>query len=104
MRELAAEKYRQTHDYDPVAGRYYDNEKELNFVRTREELESLQGQAQRNRLPPSVRYGEGNEYDIISKEVGQILTARISGHGYRLDAILKPIIVAGKGLQMDSMT
>lgn len=68
-REQAAATYSRTHDYNPIAGRYYDDEKERRFIDTRERLEALQGQAQQHRLPPSIRYGEGNEYDIINKKV-----------------------------------
>lgn len=70
LREQAQEKYQQTHDYNLITGKYYDEGKEKKFVHTRGELEALQGRAQRHRLPPSIRYGEGNEYDIISKMVG----------------------------------
>lgn len=69
IREQAAERYRRTHGYNLIAGKYYDDKKEEEFLRTREELETLQGRAQHHRLPPSIRYGEGNEYDIISKKV-----------------------------------
>lgn len=70
VREQAQEKYCRTHDFDLIAGTYYDQKKEQDFLRTRETLMTLQGQAQQHRLPPSMRYGEGNEYDIINKEVG----------------------------------
>lgn len=69
LREQAQDKYHRTHDFDLIAGKYYDQKKEQEFVRTRERLMALQGQAQQHRLPPSIRYGEGNEYDIINKEV-----------------------------------
>lgn len=69
LRNKAEEKYRRTHDYDPISGKYYDEKKEKNFVRSRETLRALQGRAQQHRLPPSIRYGEGNDYDIISKQV-----------------------------------
>lgn len=69
LRKQAAEKYRRTHDFNIIAGRYYDDEKERQFVSSRENFEALQGRAQQHRLPPSIRFGEGNEYDIISKKV-----------------------------------
>lgn len=69
LRKQAEEKYRRTHDYDPISGKYYDESKEQNFVHSRATLQTLQGRAQQHRLPPSIRYGEGNDYDIISKQV-----------------------------------
>lgn len=69
LREAAEEKYRRTHDYNIIAGTYYDQNKEENFVRSREQLGAMQGRAQQYRLPPSIRYGEGNDYNIISQQV-----------------------------------
>jgi len=69
LRETAEEKYRRTHDYNIIAGTYYDQNKEENFVESREKLGAMQGRAQQYRLPPSIRYGEGNDYNIISQQV-----------------------------------
>eukprot|EP00752_Nemacystus_decipiens_P006911 g6205.t1 len=68
LRETAEEKYRRTHDYNIVAGKYYDQDKERDFVKSREKLATMQGRAQQYRLPPSIRYGEGNGYNIINQE------------------------------------
>ncbi len=69
LRESADEKYRRTHDYNIIAGTYYDQNKEENFVKSRERLGAMQGRAKQYRLPPSIRYGEGNDYNIISQQV-----------------------------------
>lgn len=69
LREAADEKYRRTHDYNIIAGAYYDQNKERNFVKSREKLGTMQGRAQQYRLPPSIRYGEGNGYNIINQQV-----------------------------------
>lgn len=69
LRAKADEKYRRTHDYNLIAGAYYDDKKERDFVQSRDKLGTLQGRAQQDRLPPSVRFGEGNDYDIINKLV-----------------------------------
>lgn len=69
LRETAEEKYRRTHNYNIIAGEYYDQNKERNFVNSREKLGKTQGRAQQYRLPPSIRYGEGNDYNIINQQV-----------------------------------
>ncbi|CAB1119297.1 unnamed protein product [Ectocarpus sp. CCAP 1310/34] len=68
LRERAEEKYRRTHDYNIIAGAYYDQDKEREFVNSREKLLTMQGRAQQYRLPPSIRYGEGNGYNIINQQ------------------------------------
>lgn len=69
LREKAEKEFRRTHKYNLITGTYYDESKEHDFVQSRAKLESLQGRAQQLRLPPSIRYGEGSDYDIISKQV-----------------------------------
>ncbi|CAM9444739.1 unnamed protein product, partial [Laminaria digitata] len=68
LQSKAEEKYRLTHDYNPIAGAYYDQSREKHFAQSREKLQALQGQAQQHRLPPSIRYGEGNDYNIINQQ------------------------------------
>ncbi|CBN75137.1 conserved unknown protein [Ectocarpus siliculosus] len=68
LRERAEEKYRRTHDYNIIAGAYYDQDKERKFVNSRDKLLTMQGRAQQYRLPPSIRYGEGNGYNIINQQ------------------------------------
>lgn len=72
LRGKAEEKYRRTHDFNLITGTYYDKKKEQDFVTSREKLGALQGRAQQHRLPPSIRYGEGNDYDIINKQVRHV--------------------------------
>lgn len=69
LRETAEEKYRRTHNYNLIAGAYYDQNKERDFVNAREKLGTMQGRAQQYRLPPSIRYGQGNDYNIINQQV-----------------------------------
>lgn len=69
VQSKAEEKYRLTHDYNPIAGTYYDQSRERHFAQSREKLQALQGRAQQHRLPPSIRYGEGNDYNIINQQV-----------------------------------
>lgn len=69
LRETAEKKYRRTHNYNIIAGTYYDQNKERKFVDAREKLGAMQGRAQQYRLPPSIRYGEGNDYNIINQQV-----------------------------------
>lgn len=69
LQSKAEEKYRLTHDYNPIAGAYYDQSREQHFAQSREKLQALQGRAQQHRLPPSIRYGEGNDYNIINQQV-----------------------------------
>ena len=78
LRSKAEEKYRLTHDYNPIAGTYYDQSREHHFAQSREKLQALQGRAQQHRLPPSIRYGEGNDYNIINQQVrtNKILSSR----------------------------
>ncbi|CAM9647124.1 unnamed protein product, partial [Hapterophycus canaliculatus] len=68
LRASAEEKYRRTHDYNIIAGTFYDQSKERGFVESREKLEAMQGRAQQYRFPPSMRYGEGNDYNIINQQ------------------------------------
>lgn len=81
LRESAEEKYRRTHDYNIIAGNFYDKNKEREFVESREKLEAMQGQAQQYRFPPSMRYGEGNDFNIINQQVWMLMSsACVSRH------------------------
>lgn len=72
LREKAEKEFRRTRHYNPITGTYYDESKEHDFIQSRAKLESLQGRAQQLRLPPSIRYGEGNDYNIINKQVSYV--------------------------------
>ncbi|KAH8053949.1 hypothetical protein JL722_9110 [Aureococcus anophagefferens] len=54
----------ETHDFDPLLGRYYDAGKEADFAKQRAVLSSIAGQGSVARLPPAVQYCEGAAYDI----------------------------------------
>lgn len=68
-KRIAQFKYWKTHDYDPVAGRYYDTVKEKEFLRQRETLSAIAGRASTAKLPPAVSYSEGATYDILNHAV-----------------------------------
>ena len=72
LRKLKVEaqtRYWQTHNYDPVVGRYYDIEKEDEYHKQKDALETVQGSCQVARLPPSIQYSEGSGYNILSHSV-----------------------------------
>ena len=84
--ERAAERFWQTHDFNPVAGEFYDRDKEELFKEARGVFEQSHGDVQRRRLPPKVRDSEGYLYDIVSMrakdEVGlRTLDLRAGGAG-----------------------
>ena len=64
--EKAAERFWQTHDFNPVVGEFYDHNKEELFREARDVFEQSHGDVQRRRLPPKVRDSEGYLYDIVS--------------------------------------
>ncbi|KAL1500218.1 hypothetical protein AB1Y20_012887 [Prymnesium parvum] len=66
QRRTAARKYWETHDYDPLTGRYLDAHKEQAYVKTIEDELTKQPMKQYNRLPPSLQKGEGHVYDITT--------------------------------------
>jgi hypothetical protein len=59
--------YERTHNYNPVAVRYYDDAKEQQYQQVRDKQAAVHGQAQQAKLPASVKNGDGRQYDIISK-------------------------------------
>lgn len=69
LKHEAQVRYWQTHNYDPVVGRYYDNTKEEEFHRQRKSLEKVQGSCQIARLPPSIQYCEGTAYNVITHDI-----------------------------------
>ena len=80
----------ETHDFDPLLGRYYDDGKEADFVKQRAVLSQIAGQGSVARLPPAVQYCEGAAYDIVSHAVrdgGKLAVA--SGVGNRAIASKK---------------
>ncbi|GMH81409.1 hypothetical protein TrST_g1959 [Triparma strigata] len=69
QRDELAKKYWKTHDYDILAVRYCDAQKQQKFEQDLREKERTHGNNQREKLPPSVKYSEGVVYDIISNEI-----------------------------------
>lgn len=68
-KRIAQTKYWKTHDYNPVAGSYYDPMKETEFLRQRETLSAIAGKASTAKLPPAVSYSEGATYNILNHAV-----------------------------------
>ena len=64
----AAMKYWKTHDFDPVNIKYYDNEKEDQFVNQRTEEAKVHGRNQIEKLPVSVK-NEGMLYNPVNMKV-----------------------------------
>jgi len=66
LANTAAERFWQTHDFNPVTTTFYDGDKEELFKEARGVFEKSHGAVQRRRLPPKVRDSEGYLYDIVS--------------------------------------
>jgi hypothetical protein len=62
----AAERFWQTHDFNPVTCEFYDQTKESLFKEARGVFEQSHGAVQRRRLPPKIRDSDGYLYDIVS--------------------------------------
>jgi len=69
QRRTAANKYWETHDYDPITQIYLDPNKEEAFLAERMIELSKQPMKQFDRLPPSLQKGEGYVYDITTHVV-----------------------------------
>lgn len=54
MRNEAASKYWETHNFDPVLVKYFDNKKEEGFLKERVEKAKVHGQDQVKKLPLTV--------------------------------------------------
>jgi len=69
QRRQAAQKYWETHDYEPLVGHYINPHKEAAFQEAMEiELEK-QPMKSFHRMPPSLQKGEGFVYDITTHQV-----------------------------------
>eukprot|EP00698_Gefionella_okellyi_P022843 TRINITY_DN7645_c0_g1_i1.p1 TRINITY_DN7645_c0_g1~~TRINITY_DN7645_c0_g1_i1.p1 ORF type:complete len:525 (+),score=103.49 TRINITY_DN7645_c0_g1_i1:231-1577(+) len=68
----AAVKYWNTHDFDPIRGRFYNDHKELDLQQTRtlQQQEHATGNQFRSRLPPGTRHAPHRVYNLVN---GQIL-------------------------------
>ena len=69
QRRTAAQKYWETHDYDPLEGKYIHPEKEAAFQTMMAGELAKQPTRSFNRLPPSLQKGEGFVYDITTHQV-----------------------------------
>lgn len=69
QREIAAYRFWQTHDYNPLRAKYYDKEKESAFQRERREYQVDLKESQNGKLPPSMRESEGRMVDIVNFSV-----------------------------------
>lgn len=79
IREHVENVYWLTHDYDSVKGQYYSLDKETEFQDQRALASSVQGLSQQMRLPPSVRYSEGNSYNILQHTISNAENMKVSG-------------------------
>ena len=66
QRRQAAQKYWETHDYEPLLGHYIDPNKEERYQTLVATELGRQGMKSFNRLPPSLQKGEGFVYDITT--------------------------------------
>eukprot|EP01031_Cornospumella_fuschlensis_P033409 gene33409-40416_t len=62
-------KYWDHHDYDMIKGRFYSPEKQKMYEEHLETIKSVQGAAQMERLPPSLKYSDGNSYNLLTHDV-----------------------------------
>lgn len=69
LKEKIVQKYWQTHEYNPIRGQFYDNDREADFLEQRRLLEGINGLANATRVPPSLQNSEGGSYDIITAKV-----------------------------------
>lgn len=66
LKKHVLKKYWETHDYDPIRGKYYDPIKEKKFRSQREMIKSIHGVSTKLNLPPSIKFSEGKMYNIIN--------------------------------------
>uniref|UniRef100_A0A7S2B3B7 Uncharacterized protein n=1 Tax=Octactis speculum TaxID=3111310 RepID=A0A7S2B3B7_9STRA len=72
--------YWQTHDYDPIVGKYLEKNKEEEFQRQRKAVEKVAGSSKMARLPPSVKHSEGQAYHLLHHEVKDAANAELVAH------------------------
>jgi hypothetical protein len=66
MAKELSEKFYKTHHYNPIQGAYFDPNLEDNYQRQKTESQHMHGMAKYNRMPISVKRGEGMSYDITA--------------------------------------
>eukprot|EP01034_Spumella_vulgaris_P021481 gene21481-27516_t len=69
LKDTLTKKFWDTHSYDPVKVRYYDENKEDLYQQQRQTLTEVHGIAGMLKLPPSVQYSDGNSYNILNHSV-----------------------------------
>jgi len=69
QRRQAAQKYWETHDFDPLTLKYIHPAKEEAYLEQQRQQDAKQPMKQFNRLPPSLQKGEGFVYDITTHVV-----------------------------------
>lgn len=68
-KQVAAQKFFKTHDFDPVRVSFFDGEKEDTFVRAREVEQQGHGKDCVFKLPPREQFSEGRLYNILNQSV-----------------------------------
>jgi hypothetical protein len=68
LKEGMVERYWAKHDFDPVIGEYYNDQKEEEFRAKQKTVSSTWGLAQQSRLPEGYARSEGKAYDILTLE------------------------------------
>jgi hypothetical protein len=70
--QLAAAKYWQHNDQDPVAGTYYSEDKENEYQQACDMNATVAGLSQLNGQPASYKQREGHAYNLITNEVNEL--------------------------------
>lgn len=68
-KEHVLKKYWDTHDYNPIKAKYYDEKKEKIYQEQRHVLEKVQGAALALKIPPSMQFSEGKSYNILNHSI-----------------------------------
>jgi hypothetical protein len=68
-KQLAAQKFFKTHDFDPVRATYFDYDKEAMFLRERDAEQQVHGKDRVLKLPPREQFSEGRLYNILNQNV-----------------------------------
>jgi hypothetical protein len=69
MKDHLLKKYWQSRDYDAITGQFVDDEKQRIFEQQRKAIAAAQGAASLLKLPPSIKYSDGNSYNIMNHSV-----------------------------------
>jgi len=69
QRDELERKYWKSHDFDMLAVKYCDPAKQEAYEQQLREKARNHGKRQKEKLPKSIRYGEGNVYNIVNNEI-----------------------------------